>query len=402
MRVLFLTHRLPFAPNRGDRIRAYHMLQFLSRHATVDLLSLVHDDEEEARVSSALKARRVTIVRTTPWRNRLRAGVLLGSGRPLTHVLLDSPGMLRAVEEAAAASRPDVVLAYCSGMARLALTPALRRVPLVLDMVDVDSAKWGALARTSAPPMRWVYGREARCLAHFERGAVRHARTSLVVNERERETLAAMVPAADVQVVGNGIDLETFRPAEVPTREPAVVFCGVMNYAPNEDAAVRLARDVWPVVRRAIPAARLILLGAHPTVRVQQLASERDGVEVTGSVPDVRPHLWRAAVSVAPLQTARGLQNKVLEALAAGLPTVVTPAVAEGLPAAVLPGCVVASQPSAIADAVVRLLTRSSLERHAMAKQADLESLTWERQLAPLVPVLRTAAARRPCIRLAS
>jgi sugar transferase (PEP-CTERM/EpsH1 system associated) len=390
MRILFLTHRLPFAPNRGDRIRAYHMLQFLGRHATVDLLSLVHDDEEAGESLESLPVRRVTIVRTTPWRNRLRSVLALPGPVPLTHTLLHSPGLLPAVREASAACTPDVVLAYCSGIAPAALLPPLDTVPLVLDMVDVDSAKWRSLGRTDRTWRRWIYAREAHRLGAFERTVVRHAKTTLVVNEKEKAALDAP-PRTDVRVVPNGIDLRAFQPSGPASGEPRVVFCGVLDYPPNEAAAIRLATAIWPRVRRDHPEARLFLVGASPTERVRRLASDERGVVVTGAVPDVRPYLWDAAVSAAPIDTARGVQNKVLEALAAGLPVVTTPAVAAGLPDVARPGCVVASGDADMAEALSGLLRQSAVARHALAHEADLESLTWDRQLAPLLPILANA-----------
>jgi sugar transferase (PEP-CTERM/EpsH1 system associated) len=402
MRVLFLTHRLPFAPNRGDRIRAYHMLRHLSEHAEVYLLSLVHDSAE-TNESVALPPDRVTVVRTTPWRNKLRSALLLPTSRPLTHTLLDAPGLEPALAAMVRASKPDVVLAYCSGVARLALTGPLKGIPLVLDMVDVDSAKWQALSETSAPPLGWVYGREARCLGRFESEIVAHATTTLVVNERERRTLAEASPDADIRTVPNGIDLEHFQPTE-PLRSsgPRVVFCGVMNYQPNEEAAIRLIQQIWPKVRQERPDARLVIVGAHPTTRLEQVARHDETVEVTGTVPDVRSYLWNAAVSIAPLTTARGIQNKVLEALAAELPVVVTPAVADGLPPGVMPGCIVAGDDGESAEAILSLLALSATERRAMAGRADLSELGWATQLAPLVPILTAAALRKSTARLAS
>jgi sugar transferase (PEP-CTERM/EpsH1 system associated) len=402
MKVLFLTHRLPYAPNRGDRIRAYHMLRHLSRHASVDLLSFVHD-ATEARSLSGLPVRRVTVVQTTPWRNRLRSALALPTSMPLTHTLLDSPGVDAALADVVQANRPDVVLAYCSGVARLALTEHLKNIPLVLDMVDVDSAKWRALGRRTRSPLGWVYAREARCLGRFEAEIVAHARTTLVVNERERETLARACPRADIKVVANGIDLEQFRPSgHSRAGAPRVVFCGVMNYQPNEEAALNLVQRIWPLVRAERHDARLLIVGAHPTARLRQAAERDSTIEVTGSVRDVRPYLWNAAVSVAPLITARGLQNKVLEALAADLPVVTTPAVAQGLPASALAGCIVAESEAESAAAILSLLRRSSTERLALAKRADLSELSWTRQLSALVPVLTAAARRKPFIRLAS
>ena len=392
LRVLFLTHRLPFAPNRGDRIRAFHMLRYLREHADVYLLSLVHDSAE-TNESVALPPERVTVVRTTPWRNKVRSALLLPTSQPLTHTLLDAPDLQSSLVSMVRTSRPDVVLAYCSGVARLALTKPLSAIPLVLDMVDVDSAKWAALSDTTAPPLGWIYGREARCLGRFESEIVAHATTTLVVNERERRTLAQASPEADIRTIPNGIDLEHFRPTD-PLRSsaPRVVFCGVMNYQPNEEAAIRLMQQIWPRVLQSLPDASLVIVGAHPTPRLQQIAGRDLSIEVTGTVPDVRSYLWNAAVSIAPLNTARGIQNKVLEALAAELPVVITPAVAEGLPSGVMPGCIVAVDDEKAAEAVLSLLRLSVSERREMAGRADLADLGWTTQLAPLMPILRTAA----------
>jgi glycosyltransferase involved in cell wall biosynthesis len=171
-----------------------------------------------------------------------------------------------------------------------------------------------------------------------------------------------------------------------------VVFCGVMNYTPNEDAAVWMARHVWPAVRARRPDARLLLVGSDPSTRVQALADAETRVEVTGTVSDVRPYLWNAAVSVAPLLTARGTQNKVLEAVACGLPAVVTDVVAEGLPPQVLPACAIATTPAAFADAIAALLEATPAQRRAMVDRAAPSSLSWERSLIPLIDQLERAA----------
>src|SRR5262249_17919541 len=148
--------------------------------------------------------------------------------------------------------------------------------------------------------------------------------------------------------------------------------------------------------------ARLLLVGAHPTSRLRQAADGDSSIEVTGAVPDVRPYLWSAAVSAAPLVTARGLQNKVLEALAAGLPVVTTPAVGEGLRGSAMPGCVVADDDRDSASAILSMLRQSPMERRGFARRADLSELGWARQLAQLLPILIAAARRKPFIRLAS
>ncbi len=394
MRILFLTQRLPYAPNRGDRIRALQELRFLARRHEVTVVSLAHDAEEASHAGDLDSVAAETVVARIPHlRNRGRALLALPGRRPLTHVLLDSPAMRPALERLVRDRPPDVVLAFCSSMARFALAPPLDTTPTVIDMVDVDSAKWADLSRHAAPPMRWIYAREARLLGAFETRAVGLARSTFVVNARERDALAALGAGKPVHVIENGIDLAYYTPAGPVPRSRTVVFCGVMDYAPNEAGAVWLARDVWPHVRQAVPDAALALVGARPTARVQALESAEQGILVTGPVPDVRPHLWGAAVAAAPLQVARGVQNKVLEAVAAGLPTVVTPAVHQGLPGEVLPACVLADDAAAFAAAIVRLLRSTSSERRALVERCTMTDLGWETKLRPLDDLIEQAAA---------
>lgn len=387
MRILFLSQRLPYAPNRGDRVRAYHLLEELRSWATVDVLSLVHDDEEAAHVGD-LEGRvaSVTAVRVMRSRNLVRGALALGGRVPLTHILLDAPGLEARVSDLARRTRPDVVFAFCSSMARLALIPALSTIPLVHDMVDVDSAKWATLGARGRFPRSWLYRRESRLLAAFETVISRHAQLTLLTTQEELECLERLVPEARIVVVQNGVDIEYFRrPTGFTASDvPEVVFCGVMNYQPNVEAADWLATHVWPTVRREFPEAQLRIVGSDPAPEVKALSSRDRGVEVTGGVPDVRPYLWRAAVATAPLKVARGIQNKVLEAVAAGLPTVVTSEVSTGLPPEVKGACAVADEPTAFAAAVCRLLALNAEARQNMASVADLANLCWSRRLSPL------------------
>lgn len=367
-------------------MRAHFLLHALARlGATVDIVSLIHDDEEASHAGDLdALASSVRVVPVPRRLNTMKSVLALPGRRPTTHTMFDSPDLMPSLRAATASRRPDVVVAYCSGVAHLALSEPLADVPLVLDMVDVDSKKWEALAAVTAPPLSWVYHREARVLRRFEARIATHAQVNLVTTEREREALLGVAASARVEVMPNGVDVDALRPPSPPTDSPVVIFCGVLNYAPNEHAATLLAKDVWPLVRRHCPAARLMLVGSHPTAAVRALAHEGDGIVVTGAVPDVRPHLWSAAVSAAPIVTARGIQNKVLEAVAAGLPTVVTPNIFESLPSSVKAACVAADGASALADAIVSLLQLSPTERRARAARADLRSMTWEHQFAPL------------------
>lgn len=396
MRILFLSQRLPYAPNRGDRVRAFYLVRQLRHFAEVDLLSFVHDDEEASHVAEARAlASTVEVVRLSKIRNTVRSLLALAGSRPTTHTMLDAPGLHAVIDRIVRRHPPDVVLAFCSGVARLALEPPLNKVPLVLDMVDVDSAKWASLADVARPPRSWIYRREARLLAVFEARAARHAFTTLVTTEKERGTLLSLAPEARVEVVQNGVDAESLKPPEEPAESQTVVFCGVMNYAPNEEGAIWLAREVWPLVRARRPLARLQLVGSNPTSKVRNLASRQDGVEVTGHVPDVRRYLWAAAAAAAPLLTARGVQNKVLEAVAAGLPTVVTPLVLEGVPPEVRAGCIPAQTVEAFAAAIIEVLELPAASRRQLAESTDSQSISWGRRLDRVQQITMAAADAR-------
>lgn len=401
MKVLFLTHRLPFAPNRGDRVRAYHIVRSLvDRGDDVHVLSLVHDAEEEAQVERvrALGVRATTLP-VPKLRNYAAGAVALAGSQPLTHLLLHAPEFRATVARILREGEPDVVLAYCSGMARFALQPPLDAYPLVLDLVDVDSQKWAEMAAKAPQPKRWIYAREERYLSRFEKEAASRALATLVVNEREARVLRGIAPAANVQVVRVGVDLASHTPPNAPCELPRVVFCGVMNYGPNVDGVTWFVREIWPLVRAARPDARFTIVGSRPTAAIERLVSDANGVEVTGTVPSVQRYLWDAAVSVAPLLTARGVQTKVLEAVAAGLPAVVTSAVYEGLPEEIHAACRVSDSPSDFAAGLIGLLAMTGAERRRLAAQADVHGLEWDAQLAPLHAILADAAANKEVIR---
>jgi sugar transferase (PEP-CTERM/EpsH1 system associated) len=394
--VLFLTHRLPYAPNRGDRIRAWQIVRSLARQVELDLVSLVHDRDELDQADSIRRLGvRVLACPVPRVRNHLKAFVGLTGRRPVTHILLNAPTIASSIRTLVSQRPPDVVLAYCSSMARFAMQPPLSHIPLVLDLVDVDSAKWSALAAKARWPRRWLYARESRCLAKFESEAAARADATLVVNERESQVIQRLAPRASVHVVPVGVDLADVEPRSAPTEQPRVVFCGVMNYAPNVEGVVWFVREVWPLIRASRPDARFIVVGANPTAAVRRLASTRCGIEVTGTVPDVRTYLWNAAVSVAPLRIAQGVQTKVLEALAAGLPVVVTSPVSGGLPQAIAAACPVADSPQAFAQQTLSLLALTGVERRARAARDAVRHLDFETQLASLPSILNSAARNR-------
>jgi sugar transferase (PEP-CTERM/EpsH1 system associated) len=372
------------------------MLREIATHAHVDVAALVHSDDEAAHAGDLKElADEVIVARVPRFRNFASASIRVFGGTALTHVLLDSPSMTPSLRALVDRRRPDVTLAFCSSMARFALEGPLSGVPCVVDLIDADSSKWADLGALSRGPRAWVYRREATLIGAYETRIMRQARATLVVNEKERAALLAHEPQGRVTVIENGIDRESFAPPGEPMKSADVVFCGMMDYEPNAQGALWLAREVWPIVRAARSDARLMIVGAAPATEVLALHRPDSGVVVTGAVDDVRKYLWEGAVSAAPLRVARGVQNKVLEAVASGLPCVVTPAVADGLPADILPACVVGRDARGFASALTQLLGMPPAERRAVAARADLTPLLWSTRLRPLMPILQAAAAGR-------
>ena len=393
MKLLVLTHRLPYAPNRGDRIRAFHMLRELSRGAEVRLVSLAHD-AIEADATDALREMgvRVWTARVPRLRNWLRALACLWTSKPLTHVLLDSPHLGDAVAAATEDWEPDAVFVYCTGIAPIALEAPLAHVPRVIDFVDVDSMKWASLAASSRGPRSWIFRREADYLGRFEAAVAASAHINIVVNDKERDALLHVCPSARIVVIPNGVDVAAFKNLEAPANTHSVIFTGVFDYGPNVDGALWLAREVWPRVRAVMPDAHLRLVGANPVRSIRNLSGQDPSIEVTGSVRDTRPYLWESAIAAAPLFTARGIQNKVLEAVAGSLPVVVTSPVWDGLPDEVRPACRRADDAAAFAAAIVELLSLTPAARSRLAARASLTPLAWPLRLESLTKVIARAA----------
>ena len=275
MNILFLAQRVPYAPDRGDRIRAWNILRFLKAQGhRVWVVAVAHDRTELERAGEleglvegwdcALLPRR---------RNIARALAALPGSRPLTHVLLDSASLRSRLPGLVREFSPGVVYAFCSGLANLALEPPLASLPCILDLVDVDSAKWHDLALTANPPMRYVYSRESRRLRAFEQRAIASAAATLVVTERERAILKETVSDVEAEVIRKGIDVEGFRPAHPPSEDKLVVFTGVFDYRPNEQGALWFLEQIWPLVLQRHEDASFALVGARPTQRLERAAA---------------------------------------------------------------------------------------------------------------------------------
>lgn len=324
--VLYLVHRLPYPPDKGDKVRSYHVLRHLLERHRVYLGTFVDDPQDLAHVPALRElCADLHVARLQPALARLRSASALLSGQPLSLPYYADAGLARWVERTLHERSIDAALVFSSSMAQYVHgRPGLR---VLLDLVDVDSAKWERFGADRAGPLGWIYRREARHLLAYEREIVHAAERSYFVTAHETALFQALAPecAGRVEPMGNGVDAGYFapdpaRPSPFAADETPVVFTGAMDYWPNVDAVHWFATEVLPALRARHPRLRLHVVGRNPSATVRALAG--DAVAVTGTVPDVRPYLQHAAVAVAPLRIARGIQNKVLEAMAMGRPVV--------------------------------------------------------------------------------
>jgi sugar transferase (PEP-CTERM/EpsH1 system associated) len=359
--LLLLVHRIPYPPNKGDKIRSYHLLKHLSQRYRVHLATFVDDPDDRQHVPFVEKMCATShFAGLNPLVSRVRSLGALVKGRSLSLDYYRDAGLQRWVDQTVAAHAIDRVLVFSSAMAQYAdKYPQARRI---VDFCDVDSDKWRQYAEKKAWPMSWLYRHEARQLLSYERRVAREYDASLFVSAPEADLFRQLAPECGSKIgfFNNGVDTDYFSPdlghaSPFSPGERTVVFTGAMDYWPNVDAVQWFAASIFPQLRARFADLRFYIVGARPAPAVQALA-QQDGIVVTGTVPDVRPYIAHAQVAVAPLRIARGIQNKVLEAMAMATPVVVTPQALEGIDAEPGTELVLAEDENDFVEAVSALL----------------------------------------------
>ncbi len=403
MDILFLSHRIPFPPNKGEKIRAHAIISHLAARHTVHLGCFV-DDPADFAYTETLRSLVKGECLFEPLNPKLVYPMGLAAlfrGGPVTTSYFGSRAMQAWVSQLLQKHAIDCVFVFSSAMAPFLLhRPELDPAKVVLDLVDVDSDKWRQYAQASSGLTRWLYRREAETLLELEREAAAQFNATILVSPYEAHTFARLAPESSGRIhsVANGVDLAHFSAVHdfdnpFAAGEISIVMTGSMDYRPNVDGALWFAQSVMPLIAAELPNARFYIVGAKPAHALTSLSSTR--VTVTGRVPDVRPYIAHAAVSVAPLRLARGVQNKVLEAMAMEKPVVATPAASRALD--VLPGkdLWVADTPEAFASAVIAAATGP--ERLAIAENGRRYAERchdWPRNLADLDGLLEKSASK--------
>jgi len=393
--LIFIAHRIPYPPDKGEKIRGLNLLRHLSRSYRIHLGCLV-DEPDDMQHLPALREWCVDVAgfQIDKRRQKLKALAKLRPGRPLMLDYYGHSGLQRWVQDSMARQRMDVVYIFTAAMAPY--IEDLRRPGVILDALDIDSEKWTAYAGHAKWPMRAVWLREGRTLLAYERQAAMQCDHTLFVSQQECDRFIQLAPetASRVHAVENGVDLDRFSPDQAfdtpfRTEGPHLVFTGHMDYWPNADAVRWFKAAVFPLVQTRYPTAEFHVVGANPGADVVRLA-DTPGVHVTGRVPDVRPYVAHADACVVPLRIARGIQNKVLEAMAMGRPVVASRQAFEGVRAVPGQDLLVADGAFETADRIVEVLAGAHPGLNHAARAAMVRGYAWSATLSRLDAILAT------------
>ncbi|MFY9345870.1 MAG: TIGR03087 family PEP-CTERM/XrtA system glycosyltransferase [Planctomycetota bacterium] len=373
-RVVFLCQRVPWPPDRGDRITTWHVLQHLLARGAEVRVGCFQEEARDAEGVAFLARSCVEVAAPQLSRRWRKLAALRGllTGEALTLPFFRHRALAAAVARWCTPP-PDLVWVYSSSMAQYALdVPCPARV---MQFAELDSDKWRQYAAVAGPLGRWIFGREARTLLAYEDRVARTFARSLVVSNVERSLFRERIHDVEPVVLPNGVDVEHFTAGANPERHPhTAIFTGVMDYEPNVDGVCWFAAACWPALRARFPDARLLIVGSKPVPAVLALA-QQPGITVTGRVETTPPWFDRAAVAIAPLRLARGVQNKVLEAMSMGLPVVASPQASQGL-GEVPPGTLAVADGDAATIAAVGDLFADP----ARARAAGAASAAWVRE----------------------
>ena len=388
--LLFLSHRIPYPPNKGDKIRSFHLLRYLSRRYRVFLGTFVDDPKDWQYEEQLQEWCEASCVRgLQPTRAKLLGLRGLITGKPLTLPYYHDSKLEKWVHEVVEKEGIGDILVYSSAMAQYVLGRGFSGSRRIIDLVDVDSDKWRQYAEKKQWPMSWIYRREAERLLDFERRIAGVSEATLLVSDQEALLFRELAPevADRIFALRNGVDLEAFDPEPdwpnpYARGRPHLVFTGAMDYWPNVDAVIWFAEEVFPILQARFPGIEFHIVGSRPADQVRVLAG-RHGVEVTGSVEQIQPYIRHADVAVIPMRIARGIQNKVLEAMAMARPVVVSPMGLEGIDARDGEELLVAESAQNFADQVGRVL-EGDVSGEALgqaARRKVMRDFSWERVL---------------------
>lgn len=398
-KLLYLVHRIPYPPNKGDKIRSFNLLHWLSQHFDVYLGCFI-DEEEDLQYQDVLAdyCQDYKCVRLNPQLAKIKSAKGLLLNQALTVPYYANSEMKQWVDQLLARHTGDDAfkhaVVFSSSMAQYISGDQYQTLNRVIDFVDVDSDKWRQYVEKTRFPMSWVYAREHKLLGRYEVKITEEFNAAAFVSSDEAQLFKSLIPdhlAPKVFAVDNGVDSAFFSPDEnmeaLELTTPCVAFTGAMDYWANIDAVVWFAEKVWPLVLQQMPEATFYIVGGNPSAEVQALAQQQ-GIVVTGRVKDVRPYIQASHAVVAPLRIARGVQNKVLEGLAMAKVVIATPMAMEGIEKNTDIDVVIEESEADYAKAVIEVLSSSSPKVSTINRAFVVDRYGWGAKLSALSPLL--------------
>ena len=395
MNILFLAHRIPYPPNKGDKIRSFHEINYLSKNHNVDVCCLI-DDKTDIQYIEPLKKHCRTLeysIINAKLKKIFSGFSVFSTKKTCTEKCFWSNSLSKKVNNLIKTNKYDLIFIYCSSMAKY-VQSYCGQIPCVIDFVDIDSDKWLQYSKFAKFPLNLLYSLEGKKLGKLENNILNWTKAAFLVTEREVDFFAGSKNKNKIHAIPNGIDNKFFNPADTPDspglrKEEYICFTGAMDYFPNEDGVIFFVEEILPYILKKYPQLKFFIVGRNPTPAVEKLA-DNPNIVVTGSVDDIRPYLKHAKLSAIPLRMARGIQNKILEAISMGLPVVTTSNAYEGLTLEKGNDIIVEDDPVKFAEHVIDLLEDKE-KRERIAKNAQIkliESYNWDNNLSKMERIL--------------
>lgn len=391
MNILFLAHRIPFPPIKGDKIRSFHEIKLLSQKHRISLVCLA-DDKRDLQYADNLHSycQSVDVVYLSPIQAKLQALLALFTSRkPLSLPYFFSKTLYSIVQQKLREQQYDIILIFSSSMAQY--VTHIHEIPKVMDFVDVDSDKWAQYAKYARFPYSYIYRLESRRLRSYEAFIAKTFQYSIFVSPKEKEDFQKSVGSeARVEAIAHGIDITMFHPSDEPYDPNRLVFTGAMDYFANVETMLYFVREILPLIQQKIPHVILYIVGSKPAPEIIRLGEQYTNIVVTGFVEQIQPYVIQSAVFVAPMRIGRGINNKILEAMAMGVPVITSSLGFEGIPGEPQRDIFVADDPHEFARYTCTLMLNPE-QRKAVAIRARKtieEQCNWEKNIEQLEMLL--------------
>ena len=406
MNIVVLSHRVPFPPNKGEKIRTFNQIKFLaSQGHEISLFSPYDNDDELIHYKSLQQqniCQSVSHFSLSAKPLRLLKGLIKGQSLSVANFYTEN--LQADFDRFISSNKIDAIICSASSMAEYIfqsdILKSMAKGPLlIMDFMDVDSDKWAQYKRSSHFPMSWIYNREHKLLSQFERKIANRFNICYLIAQAEVDLFKEnIINSNNIHVLGNGLDSTVFFPPKVKKANlaPVLLFTGVMDYKPNVDAVVWFVDKCWQSFTAKYPEARFIIAGMNPNSEVLALKTI-PGIEVTGFVEDILPYYHSADVFIAPFRLARGVQNKVLQAFSCALPVVSTPMGAEGINCTPGTDVLIASDASDFVEKITFLSENQDLAADIGKRALRLieQQYSWEGQLSPIVDLLASPGVNK-------